>query len=455
MGTIYRRKKRDPTTGLLVETGPHWMQYFVDGRAIQESTRTRDRVEAKRLLKEKEGEVATGLYRGPKIERIRFEDLAALVKQDYQINKRKTARRVDEYMNHLNTFFRKMRATSITTERIKAYIVKRQQQEAANGTINRELACLKRMFRLGFQQTPQMVARVPHIPQLKEHNIRSGFFEHEDFLALRGALPDYAQVAASLAYYSGMRMGEVCSLQWRQVNWTEGKLYLRAQDTKTNTPRVLYLTGDLYRVLQAWKNRCDMKWPACPWICHRGGIRLQSLKHSWRKACQAVGLGQMVKDATKGRKVWQGKIPHDFRRTAVRNMVRAGVPEKVAMAISGHKTRSVFDRYNIVNEKDLEQAAQSLSAYFEQQTVTFAVTLAELRGESRGAVSRKEVDSSAEVVELARGIEPPTCGLQIAMNPAPLQQIKHLASADHGKIEQEIRKSATSRNQKSEQGEAS
>ena len=343
MGTIYRRKMRDPTTGLLVETGPHWIQYFVDGRPIQESTRTLDRVEAKRLLKEKEGAVASGLYRGPKIERSRFEDLAALVRQDYQINKRKTVRRVDEYMSHLKTFFRKMRATVITTERIKAYIVKRQQQGAANGTINRELACPKRMLRLGFQQTPQLVARAPHIPQLKEHNIRSGFFEHEDFLALRGALPDYAQVAASLAYYSGMRMGEVCSLQWRQVNWTEGKLYLQAQDTKTNTPRVLYLTGDLYRVLQAWKHRCDMKWPACLWICHRGGIRLQSLKHSWRKACQTVGVGQMVKDATKARKVWQGKIPHDFRRTAVRNMVRAGVPETVAMAISGHKTRSVFE----------------------------------------------------------------------------------------------------------------
>ena len=113
------------------------MQYFVDGRAIQESTRTRDRVEAKRLLKEKEGEVASGLFRGPKIERIRFEDLAALVKQDYQINKRKTARRIDEYMSHLKTFFRQMRATSITTERIKMYIVKRQQHGAANGTINR------------------------------------------------------------------------------------------------------------------------------------------------------------------------------------------------------------------------------------------------------------------------------------------------------------------------------
>ena len=412
MGMVYRRKKRDPTTKNLVEVGPYWIKYYSEGRPIHESTKTRDRDEAKRRLKEREGEVATGLYRGPKIDRIRFEDLAALVRQDYQLNKRKTMRRIGEYLQHLTPFFGKMRAANITTERIKAYIVKRQGHRAANGTINRELGFLKRMFRLGFQHTPQMVARVPHIPQLKEHNIRSGFFEHEDFLALRGALPDYAQVAVTLAYYSGMRMGEICSLQWRQINWTEGKLYLQAQDTKTNTPRVLYLTGDLYRVLHKWKSRCDQKWPACPWICHRGGIRLQSLKHSWRKACQAVGLGQLMKEATKGRKVWQGKIPHDFRRTAVRNMVRAGVPEKIAMAISGHKTRSVFDRYNIVNERDLEQAARSLSAYFEKETVTLAVTLAELRGERSGAVNRKLVDSSAEIVELARGIEPPTCGLQ-------------------------------------------
>jgi hypothetical protein len=204
-----------------------------------------------------------------------------------------------------------------------------------------------------------------------------------------------------------------------------GKLSLRAQDTKTETPRVLYLKGDLLRVLTAWKQRCDQKWPKCPWICHRGGIRLESLKHSWRKAYERVGLGKMVEVEGTTEKVWIGKIPHDFRRTAVRNMVRAGVPEKVAMAISGHKTRSVFDRYNIVNEADLEQAAKSMTAYFERERakmVTVTFTLPELVGESSSSVSRKEVESSAEFVELARGIEPPTCGLQNRCSAIELRQ---------------------------------
>ncbi|MGH7183719.1 MAG: hypothetical protein ACREJN_17325 [Nitrospiraceae bacterium] len=82
MGMIYRRKKRDPVTGLLVETGFHWMKYYVEGRPNQESTRTLNRVEAKRLLKEKEGAVASWLFRKPNIERIRFEDLVALMRQD-------------------------------------------------------------------------------------------------------------------------------------------------------------------------------------------------------------------------------------------------------------------------------------------------------------------------------------------------------------------------------------
>jgi len=415
MGMIYRRKRRDPVTGELVESGPYWAKYYRQGRPFYESTETEDKTEARRKLKEWEGQVAQGLHQGPQVGRTRFEDLVELIRQDYAMNDRKTARRLKEYVSHLSGAFGKMRASAITTDKTTAYVAKRREAGAANGTINRELGILKRMFRLAYQQTPPKVARVPHIPMLEERNVRSGFFEHEDFLALRGALPDYAKVPVTLAYYSGMRMGEVCSLTWSQVNLTEGKLFLKAQDTKTATPRVLYLTGDLLRVLVAWKQRCEEKWPRCPWLCHRGGIRLQTLKHSWRKACERVGLGKLMEGEEAKEQVWVGRIPHDFRRTAVRNMVRAGVPEKVAMAISGHKTRSVFDRYNIVNEADLERAARSLTAYFEREKakmVTLSVTPAGFDEQGSGTEGSELVGMSAGSVELARGIEPPTGGLQ-------------------------------------------
>ncbi len=140
-----------------------------------------------------------------------------------------------------------------------------------------------------------------------------------------------------------------------------------------------------------------------------------------QKACERVGLGKLVVVEGTKKKVWVGKIPHDFRRTAVWSMVRAGIPEEIAIAVSNHKTRSVFDRYNITNEADLEQIAKSMTAYFERKKAKM-VTLAELTGESSSSAIREEVESSAEVVELARGIEPPTCGLQNRCSAIELRQ---------------------------------
>lgn len=130
----------DPTAGTLEEQCPYWMKYYIEGRPIQESTKTFDKESAKRVLKIKEGDIASGRYRGPSMDRVYFEDLSALVEQDYRMNRRKTLRRITEYKKHLEPHFRNVGVSTMTTERINAYIVTRQDQGTANGMINREIS---------------------------------------------------------------------------------------------------------------------------------------------------------------------------------------------------------------------------------------------------------------------------------------------------------------------------
>jgi integrase len=121
---------------------------------------------------------------------------------------------------------------------------------------------------------------------------------------------------------------------------------LHPNTTKNKDGRVIQLPQILLSILrEQWQTRLD----GCQWVFHREEKHLTYPYYEWRRACNAAGL--------------QNKIPHDFRRTVVRNLIRAGVPERVAMAICGHKTSAVFDRYNIVSEQDLRDAAEWISAF--------------------------------------------------------------------------------------------
>ncbi len=106
---------------------------------------------------------------------------------------------------------------------------------------------------------------------------------------------------------------------------------------------------------QQWQEHLS-RYPECPFVFHDNGREMKSFYKAWRTACQSAGL--------------PGKLGHDFRRTAVRNLVRAGVPERVAMMITGHKTRDVFDRYNIVSAGDLEEAARKVDERIAAKMVT-------------------------------------------------------------------------------------
>jgi integrase len=264
MGMLYRRKERDPVTGALIERGPWWMKYYDEGKPIYQSTGKLEKREATLTLRKAEAKVAQGQREAPILHRIKFDDLVEDLKLDYELKGPKTWSRREEHLEHLRPMFGGMRVKAITTPRLQAYILKRQGERAAPATINRELDCLHKMMVLGVRQSPPKVGHIPHFPKLRENNIREGFLEHDEFLAVRGAAPNHLKVAMTIAYYTGMRMREIISergLRWDQVNLEEWSIRLSSSQTKTKIRRVIYMCGDFLKVIQRAKELRDMDYP--------------------------------------------------------------------------------------------------------------------------------------------------------------------------------------------------
>ena len=168
--------------------------------------------------------ISEGKIPGVHFDKVKFNDLTDDFLADYRINGRKSLKRAERSASQLKNFFDGYKVPEITTPQIQSYIDKRLEEKKSNATVNRELAALKRILNLGLQQTPPKVDRVPHIPMLKENNVRKGFFEHGDFINLREALPSYLKGFVTFAYKTGWRVSEITSLTWSQVDLEKIKL---------------------------------------------------------------------------------------------------------------------------------------------------------------------------------------------------------------------------------------
>jgi integrase len=342
--------------GRIFRRGPvYWIAYSYRGKEYRESARSESESQARKLLKKRIGETSAGTFIGPNEERLAFESMAAMLVTDYQINGMRSIATLRGLIRHLRYSFAMTKAIDITPERIAAYVAHRQSEGGANASINRELAALKRMFNLAVRA--RRLSHAPYIAMLTENNARQGFVDHAGFIALRQALPEYLKDPITFLYFSGWRSGEMKALEWRDVDLDGRVVRLRPEISKSQEGRVLPLAGELFEVAQRARVK---RRPDCPFVFHDHGQPIGNFRKAWRTACDTAGLDRI--------------LVHDLRRTAVRNLVRAGVPDRVAMSLSGHKTRSIFDRYNIVSESDLVAASERLQAHLSTQPHESKVT---------------------------------------------------------------------------------
>lgn len=332
-----------------------WVKFYVRGITRRESSHSPDRKVAEKLLKRRLAEVETKTYI-PRTN-VKVDELIADMFAEYRQQGRKSITTVEwRWKKHLEPFFRKLPADDLNTDLAQRYCAKREDERASGGSINRELAILKRAFHLAMKRTPPKVRACPVIPMYKESTPRTGFLEDAQYTPLAmecSKVGLWLRALLTTAYSFAFRKGELLSLRVKQIDLANSTIRLEAGTTKNGEGRVIVMTREVKTLLTA----CILGKQPDDFVFTRPDKK--------RKDGTLV-KGKPVKGFRKiWDKVWSragvpGLLFHDLRRSGVRNLRRLGVQESVAMRISGHKTRSVFERYNIVDGADLADTASKL-----------------------------------------------------------------------------------------------
>jgi integrase len=332
--------------------------FFFNGRHIQGSTKTANRKAARDI----ESAARTALARGE-------WDLEKKEKPDPTL--RELFDGLERHFKHSpkwgpkhksnlklvrRAFPGALKSSLLQESTIDRYIAKKLRKHRKAATINRPLQLLKEAYHLANLVPP---CKIRHLSEAG--NVRPGFFEAAEFDSLLKHLPADLHDFCRFARLTAWRKNEIASLTWADI---EGDtIRLRGVFSKNGNARSVPLNiGELQDIIERRRKLRHNRFnSASEPIFHRGdGKKILEFRKSWRTACKAAGI--------------PGRLFHDFRRTGVRNLIRAGVPQSVAMRISGHETTKMFDRYNIVDDGDLRSAMQSLEQHHAKVAATASAT---------------------------------------------------------------------------------
>jgi integrase len=278
-------------------------------------------------------------------------DLLVLAEQDYANEGRTSwAHAEGRWKNHLKAHFADVPANGVTTDMIDQYIVARQKQKASAGTVNRETALLKRLLHLGMRTKPRKVSSVPYFPHLKEADPRQGFLTQAEYDILKEhAKQLWLRTLLAVWFTFGWRKTEVLRLRARQVDLTRGTISLPPSSTKEKFPRVVAMTGEIKALLaMLMEGKTGEDQVFCRDEGRYKGQPVRDIRNDWTAMFAAAGIEE--------------RMVHDMRRSAIMNGTERGVNPDTMMKISGHRTQSVFSRYNIQKLDRLRDAARLIEA---------------------------------------------------------------------------------------------
>jgi integrase len=332
--------------------------YCRNGHEFSESAKTADKKKARKLLAKRLGQIEKPDFVGPSERRLTLDDLEAEIVADYERHGKRSVATAKYCLKPVKEFFKHDKLVEITRPRIQEYQTERLRAGMARATVNREVRYLLRGFKLLVDGG--RFGAIPRVGVLKGENVREGFLNKPEFEAMVEHLRPEVGDLVRFLYNSAWRSGEALKLEWSKVDVDDWIVRLSRKNEKTKNPRTLPLVGELREVIE---NRIKARQLDCPYVFHRSGKVIKSFRNAFKAACVKVGLGRVVEDEQTGKVKYIGITPHDMRRSAIRNFRKAGVSESEGMKISGHRTNSVYKRYDIIDEEDQRNTMEKVQEH--------------------------------------------------------------------------------------------